>query len=1239
MTTTNTTQDATLDRDELLLKAGMMAQRMTQALSAEKKPLIRDQRSKLRFYKNAFLGNEAVAWAVETGFAPSRVAATKLFDDFLTVGALLALSRKGHIFQDETYLYSWPVAGESGAPVIIDGRNSVSEEEGEAAVGDMAKLLHLHTAVAAKNQSRQDEWKKTQLPQIRKKIEQLETELGTWRKKLESAVENTKRNKNPSVESLIIIDDLEIAVASVTAELDNQKQLMHFPEPEGWVYRLGSEGVYVGIKHPYLEKIEAKWSLRAGSALTANSAFKDSGSGHHFEMRFSPVAVSVAFDGVSIVGEKGSGVPSFQTTHLALDMELLIEAQLKFNPATSTWKAPYFNFNLVDLGKTDVLGLPPAMLQWVINKFAPARVKTAILSALPVALGKYFAGGADIFEMSGSLAVRGIPFTVLESELQMSKPPTPSVSPADLPEVHWSALKLLNTGVDCITHGHVLALLRRRLSLQALGRNPLFKNCSKWSSVSQLLAYVRTLDRETSSMEYSEIMRTWQHALNTITAEDGLSPIDLQVMFDRLRLLDKVPFEVRYVISEFSGSIEASRLVDFLKDMGNEFLNAAKTDLTDVKVLNEMRKVRTFHEIDVWHKDTTKLLTQATNSLQKVSVALSGKLLGGKNGIFDVGTDSILVRLKPGAKFHINEYVMSPSDLSMSLFAVEDDGGKFIVDVGVPKSEKITEELKETEYDALLSLCTGEFWKKQNIRGEAEEAAEVYEGCKHFPTHDRVVMLTVGPSKMSLRADVASLIKNLQAMQKDDEGLADVLTVGFKPTLDNASATHDAFPKTTSVAPSTSSPVPRTSISEFLNDVSPVQSASSTTASIAPRTSTSLSAPATSASLSDLSDVLPSTAPRTSISLSTTSAPSTSSNLSTSADLSSTAAQSTSISLFTATTQTSASQIASSTSILGSTSAPTTPIVTTPQTTISSASVALPPLDLPPVKHASAPPSPTNATTIHLSAPVPPVSAVGLSATATALTEGLSSTTSSSPTKATVDVDSTDITPVKRNSISGANAEASNLSNKSTSAVKRNSLGNGSPPTSSAASKDASLLGSSSKLPSYTLGLDCVPDLFAELKIRDFRLMGAPRRISRFIHSTIRQTIQGKNGEDVDKKEAVDPVVDIEVKQPNALTSTSLSENIDKKNESKENSSELDPIHVALRHFVRDIGSESMLCRFTQSLDVTVQDNKLFVTLSRSSNKQIDSRPFVFCNTYIAADLYEKVMRVHSAIERVRAQS
>lgn len=128
----------------------------------------------------------------------------------------------------------------------------------------------------------------------------------------------------------------------------------------------------------------------------------------------------------------------------------------------------------------------------------------------------------------------------------------------------------------------------------------------------------------------------------------------------------------------------------------------------------------------------------------------------------------------------------------------------------------------------------------------------------------------------------------------------------------------------------------------------------------------------------------------------------------------------------------------------------------------------------------------------------------------------------------------------------------------------------------------------------YMVSLQCLPELFAQLTIHDLRLMGAPRRITRFVKSTIAES---------------------------------------KKEEKKtDETKELGAVEVALQSFMSEIGSDSMLCRFTQSLDITVQENRMFLALSQSNNKESDGRAFVFANTFITRDLFDKVTLLRHAL-------
>lgn len=550
-------------------------------------------------------------------------------------------------------------------------------------------------------------------------------------------------------------------------------------------------------------------------------------------------------------------------------------------------------------------------------------------------------------------------------------------------------------------------------------------------------------------MEHSEIMHTWAHALNVVAAEEGVSPLDIGALFDRLRTLDKTPFQVQFVISEFSGSLEAGRLVDFLRDIGNEFLNTAKTSVSDVKELNEMREARFYKPLETWHQDMMSALNTLRDSIARLSLGISGRLIGGKDGIFDVGTDLMLVRLKPGVQFPLNEVLLAPSEISMSFFAVEDDGGKFLIDVGVPKSAQITADTDENKHEDLLSLCTGEFWKQEFPPTTVETNGDVHAGCKHFPTHDRVVLLTVGSSALSLRADIANLSKHLATVQKDEDGLGDLFSLSFS-----------SAPKSPEVTP----------------ELAPV-----------------------------------------------------------------------------------------SLTIVQSPTAETIAYVTSP-----------------------------TAETAALRSPA-------------VMKESFSETA---------------LAPTSVSPFPSPSAKAQ--------------------PTHPAEST-----------PLYNLGLECLPGLFAQLTIRDFRMMGAPRRMSRFVKSTIHKQkldqatlppapatskvigemlkeIKGERAAEI--KASIDNVTTIHTN--NDTSSNKENDENNSKNDSEdEDKKDIDPVEVAVHSVMSEIGSESMLFRFTQSLDITVEEyGRIFVTLSRSNNKRTDARAFVFANTFLASDLFEKITVVQKAL-------
>jgi hypothetical protein len=272
---------------------------------------------------------------------------------------------------------------------------------------------------------KQEQWKVTQGDALKQKIEALNANLAQVRANIEAAVKEAKKARAEGegggcgdglVEQpdyLSAIEEQEAAAAQISSDLDAQKQLLYFPETEDWGFRFGSDGVFMGVKHVSIEKIEAEWAVKLGSG---------SSSGNQIEFKLHPCTVGVTFDGVSIVGEKGSGVPSLKSPRIALSLELRINMMLKYNPVPKSWSASTFKFELADVGRTEGTGLSPVFLQWIINSFVPSRVKKALLANIPGDLGKYLVLARNeeslhssddyVLQGSGLLSMIGLPYKV-----------------------------------------------------------------------------------------------------------------------------------------------------------------------------------------------------------------------------------------------------------------------------------------------------------------------------------------------------------------------------------------------------------------------------------------------------------------------------------------------------------------------------------------------------------------------------------------------------------------------------------------------------------------------------------------------------------------------------------------------------------------------------------------------------------------------------------------------------------
>jgi hypothetical protein len=159
--------------------------------------------------------------------------------------------------------------------------------------------------------------------------------------------------------------------------------------------------------------------------------------------------------------------------------------------------------------------------------------------------------------------------------------------------------------------------------------------------------------------------------------------------------------------------------------------------------------------------------------------------------------------MKPKIALPFEVINTAPAETAVSFFATESEqgSGKFVVDAGVPKSHDIVKDEHaegiseapafenpsfmlsiagiETVNNSSLVLReagSGNQYKQSSFDTPGVNIEEVYTDSKYFPTHDRIIMATLGSMSQALKADTAALMR---ALSVSAEKSVDVFKVTY----------------------------------------------------------------------------------------------------------------------------------------------------------------------------------------------------------------------------------------------------------------------------------------------------------------------------------------------------------------------------------------------------------------------------------------------------------------------------
>ena len=817
-----------------MLEEALRLRELMYAESAKGEPnrLVRSRRFRFIKFRDCFVGSEAVSWVIRSQsklpnlFGASetttegdvdRAQVTRLLDGYIGIGAFSAVAGKAtETFKDvNTAFYRWKTVEKMHAMLAQAKRSSQINQlvhESPTTMEDIKeKLLRIHSEISSREKAKMRRWEKEEKPSLLKEIADLEQQL-QQAEKTALEVESSYDGK-VSISSL---DKLDAKIVSLTQMLDQKKAVLYFPGSSNeWELRLGGGGFYVASRQVNIESVNASWEISGEQDSTRN--------GTQLEMTLSPMNMSVSLEDFSIISSSGM-IPKLFKHRVTIAADLSVNISISYDFDQKIWVTNKCDVKVEEFKRAEGTVLPASLITWLINQFVPSIVKNALKESLLEEVATLLADQKKRWFVAGNLSLFGVPLSVIEREFKLganvrcSPEIQDAVRSLEFGGPYRKALKLMGGRIALLPlQGHLLYKARRRLGLSPmLKRQSLWSECSKWTSVANVMKYVQTMERLAKPEEFEECMQLWQRAINSFAVEDGIESFSIEAMFANANKISRDPLEITFLLSNVELYVNIQLLLDALHAYGVSLLdkgNKAKkkrrasvmAENTDAgEALESMRRKL----LEDFFANIAAQVKSVANSLQhSASASFSGQLLGGgETSIIDVGGECVSVSLAPEFHGKLGKLDLHPSNSAMSLYCRSTGSGKasYIIDLGQPLEEfdfryqkALTEEMSDPNvYESMRKIVSyedplqilelsgansrvGEFQLSSNH----DDISLAYGDNTTFPEHERLAYLTMGKIDAGLKLDLAKLA---ETMEKDNvsSGKLEMFSMHIQPRED-----------------------------------------------------------------------------------------------------------------------------------------------------------------------------------------------------------------------------------------------------------------------------------------------------------------------------------------------------------------------------------------------------------------------------------------------------------------------
>jgi len=484
-------------------------------------------------------------------------------------------------------------------------------DSGLVAIGKQISLIE---AFCKKDEEHaEQEWKKTEKPQLESQIKELEKSCANLNSRIEKEIHA----------GLEHINMLERDVKAHQEVLETVKKRYYFPNSSIVV---GQGGVYAGLDDIWLEHASGHFEVELVpckdrpqiKVILTSGNISDGEKG---------VSIRLKAEGFKLAGDKGKGIPKLSMSSIKLTLVLVANILIDYDHKLSKWVTSSKNFSIKIISFKGPYGTSKSIMGAILSVITPT-LRTQILKNLPHELGQLLRTLPSPFCIRGDFHVSGIELNLISATFAS----TPAV------------LRMLNLSRNKI---HLFKFLQKSMDRSAT---------SFLNSISDILAYNRISKRH--SRHWETIFVLWQQAAKIYSSKlielaqsfvdeksskidtDELH-IDFETFIGACKLINRKKLTTIFKLQHMDGQASVNQLLrhahQFLHRIATESVATAST-AQKARMMMTLERIQTNY---LYGLDAVKLISK---NIDFAHVKIAAALHAGPNGVMEMNISDIFAQ-------------------------------------------------------------------------------------------------------------------------------------------------------------------------------------------------------------------------------------------------------------------------------------------------------------------------------------------------------------------------------------------------------------------------------------------------------------------------------------------------------------------------------------------------------------------------------------------------------------------